>query len=157
MLLWCLTTLVFGIAVLVALGLLIARRMKAARMLFAAGLLATSVIAALATLTYFDSGSEPNTFLMVAALAFLMAGAGQFIAAFRSSWTYAAVLRCAAISQLLLWVAFDAGSGRLQNVLGVLNMRLLEHRLTVAVAGLLPAAASVFIAVFRLSGSRHAE
>jgi hypothetical protein len=102
-----LALLAFGIASLVAVGLLIARRTGRARITFAAGVLVTAVIAALAGLSFltrgqgfYEEGSEPA--IAFTALTFLLAGAGQFVAAFHGSRTYAAALACAAGSLGLL-------------------------------------------------------
>jgi hypothetical protein len=155
--LWFLAILVFGITVLAALGLLIAGRTRAARILLAAGLLGASAITAVGTLTFVDwdfNEQQINMLLVVTALAFLLAGAGQFIAALRSPWIYAAALGCVALSQVTLWAAMMAHSDRLH---GVLGGRLFEHRLPVAVASLLLAGASVLIAVFCPSGARQTE
>jgi hypothetical protein len=107
--------LVFGITSLVALGLLIACKTREARMTFAGGLLFTAIIAALAVLSFLEHGGgyDPGDtggklMIVLAALTLLLAGAGQFIAALRSPWTFAAALGCVAISMVLLQHAFRA-------------------------------------------------
>jgi hypothetical protein len=91
---------VLGITSLVALGLLIGRLTRAARITFAAGLLATTVLGALATLSYLqrgmgfhEEGSDPT--LVLTALALLLAGAGPFVAALRRSGGFGLALACA--------------------------------------------------------------
>jgi hypothetical protein len=153
--LWFLAILVFGIIVLGTLGLLIARRFKAARIMFAAGLLATSVIAAVAMLTFIEGGitaKQDNMLFVVTALNFLLAGAGQFIAALRRPRVYAVTLGCVAISQLVLWPAL--GGDLMYDLLGPFALR---HQILVAVVGLLFAAASVLVAVFYPRASRQVE
>jgi hypothetical protein len=99
--------LVLGITSLVALGLLIARQTKAALITFAAGLLVTAGIAALATLSFLQKGygfyvegSEPM--ILLTALSLVLAGAGQFVAALQGPRTYAAAFGCAAGSMVFL-------------------------------------------------------
>jgi hypothetical protein len=106
-LLWYLVGLVFGITSVVAFGLLIARLTKAARILFAAGLLCLAVATAAVILSGVEEpekiGGEFGVFMIVmSGLSLLIAGVGQFVAAFRSPWTYAAELgaRC---SPRCLW------------------------------------------------------
>jgi hypothetical protein len=99
--------LVLGVTSLTALGLLLARRTRGALITFAAGLLAATVLAALATLSFLQKGmgfyvegSEPT--IALTALSLLLAGAGQFVAALRRPRTYAAALGCAAVSLAFL-------------------------------------------------------
>jgi hypothetical protein len=98
---------VFGLTSLTALGLLIARRARAARVTFAAGLLVTAGIAALAALSFLQKGhgfyvegSEPVIVLM--ALSLVVAGTGQFVAALQVPQTYAAAFGCAVGSMVFL-------------------------------------------------------
>jgi hypothetical protein len=105
LLLGYLAVFVFAVASLVALVLLTACLIKAALILFAAGLLCATVIAAVATLTFLGKESHEyhfSTMIVLTALALLLAGAGQFVAALRSPRTYAAALACAAGSIVLL-------------------------------------------------------
>src|SRR6266545_3533490 len=106
--------LVLGITSLVAVGLLIFRLTKGARITFAAGLLSTAVIAALATLSFLQKGmgfyvegSEP--IIVLTTLSLLLAGAGQFVAALQSSRLYAAAFGCAAGSLAFLSAPFLGG------------------------------------------------
>jgi hypothetical protein len=102
LLLGYLAVFVFGGALLVALGLLLAGLTRAAKFLFAGGFLLAALIAAVAALSFldpdFNHGDESGrTVLLVlaVAVAFLLLGAGQFIAAFRGPGRYAAALACA--------------------------------------------------------------
>ena len=96
-----LAVLVFLVVSLVALGLLIARLPKASMILFAVGLFCAAVIASIATLSFLEREvrhDASQTMLTLVALIFLVAGAGQFIAAIRNARTYAASLAFAAAS-----------------------------------------------------------
>jgi hypothetical protein len=100
-----LSILVLGCTALVALVLLVVRKSTAARFLFAAGMLLATVIMAIAALSflqreYSPEGNEPP--IVLAALTLLLAGAGQFAAAFRSPSTYGAALAFAAGSILYM-------------------------------------------------------
>jgi hypothetical protein len=98
-----LAVLVFGVTSLVALGLLIAR-LKAALIVFAAGLLCADLIATLAALTclgFSHDGSETAE-IVLAALSLVLSGTGQFIAALRRGWVYAVALGCAAGSMVFV-------------------------------------------------------
>lgn len=90
MLLGFLGVLVSGLTSLVALGLLIARQTKPALITFAAGLLVTGVIAAIATVSFLQHGGgydpDPDDLggrlmIVLSAVTLLLAGAGQFISA----------------------------------------------------------------------------
>lgn len=113
---------VFGLTSLTALGLLIARLAKAARITFAAGLLVTAGIAALASLSFLQKGhgfyvegSEPV--IVLTALSLVLAGTGQFVAALQRPQTYAAAFGCAAGSMVfpaaLVFLAAFPGHGSL--------------------------------------------
>jgi hypothetical protein len=101
-----LAVLALGGPSLAALGLLIARKTKMARIFFAAGLLAAGAIAAAATLTFLAREYNPDgretPWIVLSALSLLLAGAGQFVAALRGPWAYAAAQGCAAGSLALL-------------------------------------------------------
>ncbi len=129
---------VFGLAVLVALGLWAARRARAA-------------LLALATLTFLDreyhrDGSGP--LLVVTAVALFVAGAGQFGAALRGPRVSAPAFACTAVSLGLLVAPFVGD--RVSNPLGVsvpLTARQVDLVLLgFVVAGLLPASASLPLA-----------
>ena len=105
LLLGYLAVFVLGGALLVALGLLVAGLTRAAKFLFAGGFLLAALIAAVAVLSFLDpqfnhGDDSAETFLMVLATAvvLLLAGAGQFIAAFRGPERYAAALTCALLA-----------------------------------------------------------
>jgi hypothetical protein len=140
-----------------AIGLLIARRTRAALGAFAGGLWATAIIQALATLTYLDPqfnfGLSEKTMLVLTALSLVLAGAGQFVAALRSLLTYAAAFGCAAGSMMFLSVAWLGGSDVLEQLLGQFNRVLAEISLTLAAASLVLALASTAIAFLLGIGS----
>ena len=105
--------LVLGVAFLVALGLSIAGRYRAALVIFAGGLLGTAITAALATLSFLQrgmgfyvEGSEP--LIALTALALVLAGTGQFVAALRRSG-YGIAFLCAMGSMLFLATPLLAG------------------------------------------------
>jgi hypothetical protein len=106
---------VLGGAFLVALGLWLAGQGKIAKFLFAGGLLLATLIMAVAALSFLDldfhhEAQREAILIVVATLVLLLAGSGQFIAAFRSSGRYAAALACA-LSALASGVATSAGGG----------------------------------------------
>jgi hypothetical protein len=153
-----LALLVFAIASLAAFGLLIVRLTRAARILFAAGLLCATGIAAVATLTFLG-GEFPEhgygTVIVLTALTLLSAGAGQFVAALRRPRAYAAALACAAGSLVLLaapLLSGDAG-GRIPGLRqrwGAIGL------VPPAAAGLLLSVAGLTIAVLPYrSGERR--
>jgi hypothetical protein len=87
--------LVFAGAAVVALGLLIARRTKAARIVFAVGLFGAAVIGAFADLTYLEEyWGDANPTIILTALSLLLVGTGQLVAAFQSPRAHAATLWC---------------------------------------------------------------
>jgi hypothetical protein len=105
--------LVLGVAFLVALGLSIAGRYRAALVIFAGGLLGTAITAAIATLSFlkkgmgfYVEGSEPLIALITATI--LLAGTGQFVAALRASG-YGIAFLCAMGSMLFLATPLMAG------------------------------------------------
>jgi hypothetical protein len=131
--------LVLGCAALVALMLLVARKSMAARFLFAAGMLLATVIVAIAALSFLQREYSPEgngPLIVLAALTLLLAGTGQFVAAFRSPSTYGAALAFAAGS--ILYVA-ASGPGDIH----VVHWELPEG----ARVSLLLAAASVLLAI----------
>jgi hypothetical protein len=93
-----------GVASLVALVLLVARKATAARFVFAAGMLLAAVIVAAAVLTFLQSEylheGDSAGLIVLAAATLLLAGAGQFVAAFRGPGIYGAALAFAAGSIL---------------------------------------------------------
>lgn len=93
--------LVFGCGILVAFVFLAARKTKAARIVFAVGLLLATVILAIAVLTFLQKeyhGDEHPILIVLAALSLLLAGAGPFVGALRSPRSYGAALACTAAS-----------------------------------------------------------
>ena len=89
MMLFCLAILGVGVTSVVALGLWVARLIKAARIVFAAGLLCSAAIAAVAALTFlspeFTHHGTDSSLIVLAALGFLFAAA---------EFRRRAVLRC---------------------------------------------------------------
>jgi hypothetical protein len=151
-----LAVLVFGVISLVAVGLLIARLTKAARITFAAGLLGADMIAAFAALTFLDNqfnhdGSD-TSLIIVTALSMLLGGAGQFIAALRRPWIYATALASTAGSVMFLAAPLLGGNADHQ-LFGGLHLRLSPH-LTLGLS-LLLAVTSLIIAVLYPSGPRR--
>jgi peptidoglycan/LPS O-acetylase OafA/YrhL len=116
LLLGYLAVFVLGGALLVALGLLVAGLTRASKFLFASGFLLAALIAAVAALSFLDpqfnhGDDSTETFLLVLGVAviFLLAGAGQFIAAFRGPRRYAAALACALVALAIGMAAFFGG------------------------------------------------
>jgi hypothetical protein len=111
--LW-LAVLVIGGAALLALVLLIARRTRPAMITFATGLLCAAVMVALPLLgflPFLDKESikdNSKIVIVVIAVSLLLAGVGQFVAAFRSPRTYAAAFVWAVGSPVLLAAAAKA-------------------------------------------------
>ncbi len=145
--------LAFGITSLVAAGLWIARRPRAARIEFAAGFLAATLILALAVLSFLapEFRQQADTALLVVAVVSLSAaGIGQFLAALHGPRAFAGAFACAAASVALLAWPLVAGDWA-GKFLGGFGRRLAELGVpALAAASLLPAAASVGIAVLCL-------
>ena len=100
-----LSLLVLAVGALAALALLPFRLFTAARVVFACGLLAGCLIAAVAVATCLQQEYRPDgqeALILVAALTLAVAGGGPFVAALRSSCGYGAALACAVASLLLL-------------------------------------------------------
>ena len=109
-----LAVLVCAIMSLIALVLLIARLAKASRIMFASGLLAGTIIAALADLTFLEVDRQERQIsieIVLIAATLISAGAGQFIAALRRPLAYVLALGCAAGSLGLLGVYFFGAVG----------------------------------------------
>jgi hypothetical protein len=147
--------LVVGLTALVAFGLLIARKTRAALVTFTAGLLGATVLAALATLSFlqkgngfYEEGSEPMIVLTV--LSLLLAGGGQFITALRQPRIYGAAFGCAAGSmafQAAPFLGLDAlGMDGARRALAVRSLSLPGVSLGLALS-LLLAVLSLMIAV----------
>jgi hypothetical protein len=141
--------LVFGLTSLPALGLLIARKTTAARILFAAGLWVAAVIVAVAVLSFLQRefhGDELWPLIVLAALVLLLSGTGQFVAALRSPRTYGAALACAAGAMAFL-AAPLLGGDFAGILLSARDLNPAAVRLIQALS-LLLAAASLMIAFF---------
>jgi hypothetical protein len=156
-LLWYLAGLVFGITSVVAFGLLIARLTKAARILFAAGLLCLAVATAAVSLSGVEEperiGGEFGVLMIVmSGLSLLIAGVGQFVAAFRSPRTYAAALGCALLATVFM-AAFTLSC--MEITADVIPFEFPAPALPLAVASMLAAVASLMIAALFPSGFRR--
>ncbi len=87
----------------ISLRLKLARRTRAARIVFAAGLLCPAVATLLIFLGWLEPAADdshsgdsmPLVLLVLAELSLILAGAGQFIASLRSGLAYAMALGCA--------------------------------------------------------------
>lgn len=153
-----LAVLEFAITAVVAFGLLIARRTKGARTVFAAGLWCATIIAGLAVLSFLapEFGHDASLALIALTMAsLLLAGAGQFVAALQGARTYAASFGCAALSLMLLASPLLAGDWGAQILgrIGLIDLPQLGIPLLV-VASLLAAMASVGIAAVPFFRSR---
>jgi hypothetical protein len=135
---------------LVALGLLIFRHGRAARLVFASGLLGAAVISAGAVLSFFMPELRHGVsalMILASAASLLLAGTGQFIAAFRGVATFAVAFVCAAVAMLLVASPLLLGDWDVR-LLGDLGFKLAELGLpTLALASLVPAVLSVVIAI----------
>jgi hypothetical protein len=155
-----LALLVSGLTSVVALGLLVARHTRAARVLFAAGLLAAVLIMAVAMFSFFAPeyrGHAGAAMILIVALSLLLAGAGQFAAALRGGWTYAAALACAVAAVALVASPVVVGD-RSVALLGDFGLRFMDWGLPVlVVAGLFPVGASALIGALVLPPSRRTE
>jgi hypothetical protein len=144
-----LAVLVFAGTSLVALGLLIFGLTKPGRMVFASGLLAADIIAAVATLSFlareFNPDGTDSPVIALSALSLLLAGTGQFIAAIRNPRAYPAALACAAVA--LMFVAAPLLRGDVRNLIpGLYLLSLAWLGFPPAVPGLLLALASLLVA-----------
>jgi hypothetical protein len=145
---------VFGLACLVAVGLLIAHQTKAARIVFAAGWLCAAVIAAIAALSFLSpvyQDQESTPMIVLLALSLLFAGAGQFVAALRGPGTYAAAFGCAAASMGIVVGSALFGA----DLIGVLGQELVWPGWLQAGVSLFLGVASLGIAVLLPFGTRQ--
>jgi hypothetical protein len=145
-----LAVLVFGIVSLVALGLLIGRVTKAARIVFASGLLAGALIMAFAVLTFLSPSYHPEDALLeiaLAALTLVVMGAGQFIAALRSLRVFGVVILFAAASLVIAILPVFGGEWTPP------GLRLLSPQISVPLS-LFVAIGGLLLAVFLPSGSK---
>src|SRR5262249_45476191 len=134
---------------LVALGLWIGRRTRAARITFAAGLLSATALLAVAALTLLggEALEQPfSTLDVLGVLTLLLAGSGQFIAALQSPRTYAAGLGCATASLVLMAAPLLSGDAGLQ-IPGVHLLLKAVGFVPLALTSLLLAVASLMLAV----------
>jgi energy-converting hydrogenase Eha subunit A len=149
LLLGYLAFLVFAIGSLLALGLLIARRTKAARISFAAGLLSATTLLAVAVIAFLGGEAAEQPFSatdVVAVLTLLLAGSGQFVAALQNPRTYAASLGCAAASLLLMAAPLLSGDAGLR-IPGVHLLLKAVGLVPLALTSLLLAVVSLMVAV----------
>jgi hypothetical protein len=159
-----LAILVLAMTSLVAFGLLLARRTRAARIVFAAGL----VCPALATLpvfltwfgdlaAHFRSGdSAPLVLVVLAELSILVAGFGQFMASLKNARAYARSLGCALGATFLVAVAGLSGAEFGFLILGGQLASTLT-KLPLELVGLFMAVASLMIAILSPSGAQQAS
>lgn len=142
-----LAVIMLGAAFLVALTLLVVGLRKAAKFVFAGGFLAATFIMSIAVLSFLEDvyRHDGSAAMIVGATGILLlAGAGQFIAAFRSPMVYAISLACA-----LTGLAF----GALATVTGTDTLLHLPLGLVLALTAI-PAAASFVIAVLPRIGAK---
>jgi hypothetical protein len=143
--------LVFGVTSLVALGLLIAR-LKAALIVFAAGMLCADLIAALAVLSCleFNPDASETAEIVLATLSLVLSGTGQFIAALRRGWVYVVALGCAGAS--IVFLVFPLTGYPVADVFGDLDPHL-AFKLSSSFSVLF-AVASLLVALLFPSGQR---
>lgn len=148
----------FGMVSLVALGLWAARRPRAARVLFAAGLLAGAVIFAGGLLSFLDPGSgrgPEDLLVIVAALSLCLAGAGQFAAAVRGR-AYGAALACSAVALALTASPLFGWGWRAEALFRRLGVSLAQQGFPILVlVGLLPATTSLVLRLLPPWGPGH--
>ncbi|HEV8059899.1 MAG TPA: hypothetical protein VGP68_08500 [Gemmataceae bacterium] len=161
---WYLAVLVFTITSLVALGLLLARRTRAARIVFATGLLCPAVSTLPVFLGWLEPAADdshsgdsmPMVLLVLAELSILLAGAGQFIASLRSGLAYAMALGCA-----LGATGFVAAAGLCESDVGYrilggkLATTLVRLKLPLEIVGLFLAVASSMVAILFPTGAQQ--
>ncbi len=143
-LLGCLAVFAAGSTLLAALGLLIAGRTNAARVVFSAGLFCSALIAALTILSFLTRGTKfpPGKFIIVlTALSLLLAGAGQLAAALASRWNYDLAFGVAGAAMVLAIAAV----GSADHVHGDEEIAA-TRKLCLAWASLLLAATSIMVA-----------
>lgn len=142
--------LVFGITSVAAVGLLVGRLTKAARIVFAAGFLCADTIAALAALSFlapeFNHDGISSSFIVLTALSLLLGGSGQFAAALQTPKAFAASFGCAACSIPFLAGPLLTGDAGAQ-IPGLHMLVAFLGQIGWAIVSLLFASAAVAIAV----------
>lgn len=141
--------LVFAVTTLAALGVLVAKSARLARIVFAGGLLGANVLAAVAVLCLFIPGFQRDIHALAAILAavsVLLSGIGPFLASLRSGGTaFALAVACAALSLMLAGSPMLGGDWSVK-ILGDGGLKLLELGLPLLVLfSPLPAIASLLI------------
>ena len=120
---------------------------------FAGGLLGTAIIVSLAALSYLPDRDETNPLIVLTALSLFLAGAGQFVAAFRGPQTYAATLACAAGSVFFLAATLLKGT----EIAAGHDLGPDTPQLLLAVGSVVMAVGSLVIAAFFPFGYRQAK
>jgi hypothetical protein len=151
----------FALSSLAAAGALIAGRGRAARILFAGGLLGAALLVAGAVLSFLEPqyrSQAPASLIVVSALSLFLSGVGQFLASLRSAWGYAVAFAFTAASMLLVASPLLGGDWT-GGILGEFGQEMNERGLPIVlVASLLPAAVSAGIGVsLLLFGSRQTQ
>jgi hypothetical protein len=150
--------LVFAIVSLVAFGLLIARKTKAARIIFATGLLCPTVATLPLFLFLLSTGdpSGPLVLLVLGDLSILLAGVGQFIASLRSGRAYATALGCALGATAFVAAAWLDRSDPGYQIVGgqIVATRWAWPKLPLEIVGLFLAVASLISVLFFRSGGQ---
>ena len=145
--------LLFGITALAALVLLIVRLTRAAIIVFAAGWLAAAAMLALAALSRLHPQFAPDgrgrTLLVLAALAVLLGGVGQFVAALRSGRAYGWAVGFAAAGLLTGLLTLTVGLAVPGGVtdLGGLHLDVKDLYVALAGAGLFLSIGSLALAI----------
>jgi hypothetical protein len=140
---------VLALAVLMALGFLVAGLTQAARILYANGLLVAALIGAFATLSFLSREFHPEgnvAAIGLTALSLSLVGGGPFIAALRGTRAYAAVVACA-VGSLLLLASPVLGGDAVGRIPGVTRLLGAIGFVPLAAAALLLAAAGIALAI----------
>jgi hypothetical protein len=136
-----------GVTSLAALVLLITRKFRGARILFATGVASANFIFSMAALTFLQPQYRQDAsvaMIVLIGLSLLLAGSGQLIAAFRNGATYAAAFACTATAMLIL-IAFSMFGA---DMVGGFGQSLLGYDVPITAASLLFAMASLVIALY---------
>ena len=150
----------FGVTAMAALLLLIVRLTRAALIVFAAGCLGAAAFLSLVPVSFLHPmfGSDRHMLIVLAALAVLVEGVGQFVAALRSGRAYGWAVGFAAAGLLPGLIAFHVDSivpgGIIQP--GGFTIKVKDLHVAIAGAGLLLSIASLALAILVPAPSRFA-
>jgi hypothetical protein len=149
-----------GVTAMTALILLTVRWTRAALILFAAGGLGAAAFLALAALSFLHPlfNSDRHTIIVLAALAVLVGGIGQFVAALRSGRAYGWAVGFAAAGLLTGLIAFYVDlivPGGVTD-LGRFTLNVRDLHVWIAGAGLFLSIASLALALLVPAPSRSA-